>query len=261
MRFSGRGLGGSSAGRGLAGRGGRVGGRWLLLAVVAVTGVAFWVSSLAGASQQQVRAEASGDLGVSGLSEAQLRAWETKVLGPEHAAEHAALRRDARLHKNAPTGPVGGFRLYARSATVAPEVGGRWNGRFDIPVMGINAAMLPTGKVLWYAYPNEPDSAPRRNEGWAVLWDPSKGTGADAFKRVDPPVDPATGAAGQHLVLRNLVPGRRARAGDGRQPLLYQRPQQPVRGPEPGVHVQPVQRDLDAAARYGPRPLVSRPRC
>ena len=193
MRFSGRGLGGSSAGRGLAGRGGRVGGRWLLLAVVAVTGVAFWVSSLAGASQQQVRAEASGDLGVSGLSEAQLRAWETKVLGPEHAAEHAALRRDARLHKNAPTGPVGGFRLYARSATSTPEVGGRWNGRFDIPVMGINAAMLPTGKVLWYAYPNEPDSAPRRNEGWAVLWDPSKGTGADAFKRVDPPVDPATG--------------------------------------------------------------------
>ena len=170
-----------------------MGGRWLLLVVVLAAGVVGSVASLAGASQQHFEGEASGDLGVAGMSEAQLRTWETQVLGPEHAADHAALRRDVRLDKNVPKGPVGGFRLYEHSAAIAPAVGGQWNGRFDIPVIGINAAMLPTGKVLWYAYPNEPDSAPRHNEAWAALWDPSRGTGPDAFKRVDPPIDPATG--------------------------------------------------------------------
>ncbi|HEU4973386.1 MAG TPA: hypothetical protein VFT35_15825, partial [Gaiellaceae bacterium] len=140
----------------------------------------------------------SGDLGVRGLTERQLRAWETAVLGPEHAAEHAALRRQEAAARRAgglaqPASQSAPQATSSSAVDVAPEIGGRWNGRFDIPVMGINAAMLPTGKVMWYAYPNEPDSAPRRNEAWAVLWDPSLGTGASAFKRVDPPIDPATG--------------------------------------------------------------------
>ena len=35
----------------------------------------------------------SGELGLPGVSERQLRAFETRVLGPAHAAEHARMRR------------------------------------------------------------------------------------------------------------------------------------------------------------------------
>ena len=30
---------------------------------------------------------------------------------------------------------------------------GRWTDWFGIKAMAINAAMLPTGKVLWFSYP------------------------------------------------------------------------------------------------------------
>ena len=144
----------------------------------------------------------SGALGVQGLTERKLRAFEERVLGAVHAAEHAAQRKVSRRR--------GAFKRAAKSRKVRPRgraaaVGplhevGRWNGRFPIggvdgakSVMAINAAVLPTGKVLWYSYPNEPDSAPRKNESWALLWDPNRGTGPDAYKRVDPPIDLATG--------------------------------------------------------------------
>ena len=64
--------------------------------------------------------------------------------------------------------------------------------------MAINAAMLPTGKVLWYAYPQNPSvgggpNTPNTAQGW--LWDPAKGSTSGAFNRVDPPLwrDPADG--------------------------------------------------------------------
>ena len=58
--------------------------------------------------------------------------------------------------------------------------------------MAINAAMLPTGKVLWYAYPQNPSAGPdspnARNTAQAWLWAPARGTGSGAFNRVDPPL-------------------------------------------------------------------------
>ncbi len=61
--------------------------------------------------------------------------------------------------------------------------------------MGIHAAMLPTGKVMWFSYPQNPSrgvgsgTAPNTAQAW--LWDPATG----AAKRVDPPLwlDPADG--------------------------------------------------------------------
>ena len=61
--------------------------------------------------------------------------------------------------------------------------------------MAINAAMLPTGKVLWYSYPANPNliaagpDAPNTAQAW--LWDPVTGH----TKRVDPPLwlDPRDG--------------------------------------------------------------------
>ena len=79
---------------------------------------------------------------------------------------------------------------------------GRWpdGGEFDIraadgtTTFATHAVMLPTGKVLWYSIPSHPDRPlGPRHLAVAVLWDPSKGTGPDSFKRVNPPIDPATG--------------------------------------------------------------------
>jgi Galactose oxidase-like, Early set domain len=72
---------------------------------------------------------------------------------------------------------------------------GRWAERFDIPVFAINSIVLPTGKILWFAYPYNPDRGDRTTSNYANawLWDPAKGTGPSSFKQVDPPIDPATG--------------------------------------------------------------------
>ena len=123
---------------------------------------------------------------VPGFSEQQLRSAETALLGPEHAAEHARLRRYEREHPRAtvPDVPVS-------TAAAAPlEQGGRWSSPFNIPVMAINAAMLPSGKVLWFSYPWSPDWGPSKpDHALATLWDPSTGT----FKDIPPPIDPRTG--------------------------------------------------------------------
>ena len=163
-----------------------------------------------------------------GLSEKQLRTFETRVLGPKHAAEHARERRlvrhraarlrhrraklrrmpaparkrllrdEARQRRLAKRGEL----AYVRSAATGPPASiGQWDpaGPFSIPVIGINAAILPTGKVFWYAYPvniNPTLGSPTApNTALAYVWDPSKGTGPSAFKRVDPPnfLDPISG--------------------------------------------------------------------
>src|SRR2546423_1751037 len=87
----------------------------------------------------------------------------------------------------------------AEAVAPNPQLGGRWISHFPIPVIGINAVMLPTGRVLWFAYPKNPNrrygdpNAP--NEAQGFLWDPARGTGPSAFKRVNPPLwrDPADG--------------------------------------------------------------------
>ncbi len=130
--------------------------------------------------------------GVSGLSEEQLRAVETETLGPKHAAEHAiqrALARErngsaaARATSSAPA------EDRARAAVAGPPAQvGRWSAPFSIPIFGIHAVMLPTGKVMWWAYPQGIEG-PNTAQAW--LWDPRTG----ATKRVDPPLwlDPADG--------------------------------------------------------------------
>jgi Domain of unknown function (DUF1929) len=140
-------------------------------------------------------AAASGSSGgVRGVKERQLRAFETRVLGQEHAAEHARSRRAVRRPATR--------RLLARSARRARLLARRPRARkadaslgawtsvpFSIPVMGIHAAMLPTGKVLWFAYPSNPSRGAKIDEAQAYLWDPRTG----ATKRVDPPINPDTG--------------------------------------------------------------------
>ena len=82
--------------------------------------------------------------------------------------------------------------------------------------MGINAALLPTGKVLWFSYPRNPSpryntgGLPSPNTAQAWLWDPASGSNT----RVDPPLwrDPADG----RLKPANIWCGGTSFLADGR---------------------------------------------
>ena len=170
-----------------------------------------------------------------GLSERELRQFETRMLGSAHAAEHALSRRlerraRVRWRKLSPAqrraerarDERARRRLVARSAAAfAPETDGRWNGRIQIPVMGIHAVLLPTGKVLWWSRPDADDPV---NTSIAYVWDPTKPAGDPAaLKRVDPPVDPATGLPFNLYCAGHSLLRRRAAAGHRRQPRVCPR--------------------------------------
>jgi Domain of unknown function (DUF1929) len=91
-----------------------------------------------------------------------------------------------------------------------PQAIGRWNGRISTEGLPINAILLPTGKVLWFAYP-EKDTWYHARTGldpedvnWAeaYVFDPATGQSV----RRDPPINPETGrpfniwCAGQTLL-------------------------------------------------------------
>jgi hypothetical protein len=135
-----------------------------------------------------------------------LRAEESAALGTEHAAEHARLRAyqgDPRWRRAQRRATAVAARERARlAATGRLDRTGRWpdRGQFDIrtpdgtTTFATHAVMLPTGKVLWYSIPSNPDRPlGPRNLAVAVLWDPSKGTGPPSFETINPPIDPATG--------------------------------------------------------------------
>ena len=84
----------------------------------------------------------SGSLGVAGMSERRLRAFETRVLGPAHAREHALLRRAARRDELSDDRSP---RLRAAAVGEPADVG-RWTAAFPIPVMGIHAACCPPAR-------------------------------------------------------------------------------------------------------------------
>ena len=116
------------------------------------------------------------------------------------------------------------------------------------------------GALVLDPEPPRPPAGPQPPRGRAALG-PAKGTGhRRSFKAVNPPVDPATGQPVEHLVQRQLVPGRRARARHRRQPALHGRVAgRQVRRPQPRLHVRPVHRALDAPAQHAARALVPDP--
>ena len=117
--------------------------------------------------------------GVPGMSERELRAFETATLGPEHAQEHAEMRRELRLHPPKPD-PKGVAREQRAATAAAAEAGtpaeiGRWDfsATKTLPIVAIHAALLPTGKVMFFSYPLVPEW---KNSAEAYLWDPATGT-------------------------------------------------------------------------------------
>jgi hypothetical protein len=144
-------------------------------------------------AQRAVAAHRHGrDLGVPGLGERELRELETATLGPEHAREHAEMRAAMRGRRPSPERLE---RARRTAAAAAEEVGapaevGRWDfdATVSLPIVAIHAALLPTGKVMVFSYPQ----SPWENRGSAWLWDPVSGT----VERNDPPLwlDPKDGA-------------------------------------------------------------------
>jgi hypothetical protein len=148
-------------------------------------GAAPGTASLGASSLQPERlARAGHGLGVPGMSERQLRRFETAVLGSEHAREHAMIRaalrrRDEVAAELGPSRPVARTAASPRQAgpprqTGPPEEVGSWEtDKTVFPIVAIHAALLPTGKVLIFSYPISPV---RENYGRAFLWDPADGS-------------------------------------------------------------------------------------
>jgi hypothetical protein len=137
--------------------------------------------------------------------ERELQQREAAVIGPSHAAEHAAQRRAVAEAEE----EWAGLSAAERSAVAAEERGdqralaeaagppaqdGDWTeDPFPIPNFAIHSVMLVTGKVLFWGYPPFGPGDIRPNSGRAALWDPSLGTGPGAFEEVPPPMMDADG--------------------------------------------------------------------
>jgi hypothetical protein len=115
--------------------------------------------------------------------EAALRGDETRALGATHAAEHALARASERAMLRAGDGPDAAAPSTPTSDGPAAAIG-RWNRErppFAMPVVGINAVLLPTGKVMTWGRPSSDPAAVDAGSAW--LWDPNTGL----TKRIDPP--------------------------------------------------------------------------
>ncbi len=139
----------------------------------------------------------AGDLGLPGMSERELRAFETATLGPAHAREHALMRRATSEEQANPSGTVTAEPKLA-AADVAEEVGepadvGQWETtKTQFPIVAIHAAQLPTGKIMFFSYPTYPN---RPNNAEAYLWDPANPSAPPVAK--NPPGKANIWCAGQ----------------------------------------------------------------
>ncbi|MFC8454258.1 galactose oxidase-like domain-containing protein [Kitasatospora sp. NPDC057223] len=135
---------------------------------------------------------------------AEMRADEVAALGQEHAEEHASARAAVRGIGDYPQ-TTRTNRLNALTDSQAkinagfdPATSGAFKEYFPSPEFAAHIAMLPTGKVLLFSFERietnpEKEPAPtqttgKENAGRAFLWNPAKGTGANAFTKVTPPV-------------------------------------------------------------------------
>src|SRR5215208_4066495 len=139
------------------------------------------------------------DLGVPGMTERKLRTFETRTLGPGHAREHALMRRAIRqVEAKGGEAVAAAPPKLAAAADVGADVGdpadvGQWKTtKTPFPIVAIHAALLPTGKVMFFSYPTYPT---RPNNAEAYLWDPEHPEVAPVQK--DPPGKANIWCAGQ----------------------------------------------------------------
>ena len=200
--------------------------------------------------------------------EAALQAAEARVLGASHAAEHAQMRQAIRQRKAtgstaAGSAPRARASVGLRPVTADPRLVGRWGAAFPIPVMAVHGAVLPTGKVLWFSYPRKPTGSNVPGHGHQRAQPRARVAVGPAHGRAQAGGPAAVARPGrrsaqarEHLVRGPVAHGRRPAAGHGRQPRLRHQDLGPE-GPEQGLHLQPLHRDLGRAARHAGGALVS----
>src|SRR4051812_49394908 len=90
--------------------------------------------------------------------ERRVRHFETRLLGREHAVEHARWRKVRRTLERETSDRTleRSDQLQPDNALVSPATGGFWAPGIDLPVVAINATLMHTGKVLIFAYPWRP---------------------------------------------------------------------------------------------------------
>ena len=73
---------------------------------------------------------------------------------------------------------TGSGRAIAQVAPTDPVIVGRWSSPFIIPIVGVSAVLLHTGKVLFWSYDPVNYHNPRKgNDGVGHIWDPVTRTG------------------------------------------------------------------------------------
>ncbi|MEV0411119.1 galactose oxidase-like domain-containing protein [Streptomyces sp. NPDC050448] len=128
---------------------------------------------------------------------------EAAVLGEEHARAHAQRRIAVKGPKEYPqskrTESLASLKASQQQTNsgFSAAQSGRFTEFFPSPDFGVHTALLPTGKVLLFSFERvevnptketgPTDRIGRTNAGRAFLWDPARGTGARAFKKVEPP--------------------------------------------------------------------------
>ena len=119
------------------------------------------------------------------------RAQRTACARPRYKKAHPALCPDPKVLR------VNRALKRAFAAGEPPSSIGGWTGRIIAPGLPINAVLLATGKVLWWAYPQKPNFADGYNQddpnpgaalnySEAYVFDPATG----ASVRRDPPTNP-----------------------------------------------------------------------
>jgi hypothetical protein len=124
----------------------------------------------------------------------------------EDVARRARCAEPERRRANPSGCPAAADERGASGALGQARTVGRWSGELQVDGLPINATLLPTGKVLWFAFPEKPDwyPGPDAEVNWAEAWVFDPATGASV--RRDPPIDPDTGrpfdiwCAGQTLL-------------------------------------------------------------
>ncbi|MFE2285546.1 galactose oxidase-like domain-containing protein [Streptomyces sp. NPDC059443] len=128
---------------------------------------------------------------------------EARALGQEHALEHERVRADLQaLDGYSQLARLESLKDLTNSQALAnskfhPKAYGQFADYFPSPDFAAHIAMLPTGKVLMFSFermetnptqePAPTGTTGKDNAGRAFVWDPAKGTGSSAFKKVTPP--------------------------------------------------------------------------
>lgn len=107
--------------------------------------------------------------------EARLKARETALLGASHAEEHAEVRRQrCRIAQGLDKEEEPDIQTLALAAAAPASAIGQWSTPFTVPISGVSAVMLHTGKVLFWSYDpahwGDPDAS---NTGLTYLFNPT----------------------------------------------------------------------------------------